>query len=205
MKNFKYQYEQHPAKKGRCPQCEKNNVFRFIVDTFTHERMPPQFGICDRINSCGYLKFPERTYDIGFTPMPQYVKTQTAPIKFVPQDDLIATTANFFETNLYKSLLTKYSQDQLEAICCKYFLGGTRTGEVLFWSLNLDWNIVNAKQMKYTKEGKRDKTTVPKTLYTKENGYGQSLFGSHLIKNCTGTINIVESEKTALIAALSFP
>jgi len=60
MTNYRYKYELHPAKKGTCPACNHPNKFRFLCDTLTGERLPAQFGKCDRVNNCGYQLFPNK-------------------------------------------------------------------------------------------------------------------------------------------------
>ncbi|MCD8393474.1 MAG: PG0870-related protein, partial [Bacteroidales bacterium] len=59
MKTFRYQLKRYlRGNKVTCPQCGKPRCFTLYVDTLTGKDCPPQYGICDHRNSCGYHKYP---------------------------------------------------------------------------------------------------------------------------------------------------
>jgi len=93
-----------------------------------------------------------------------------------------------------------------------YCVGGWRDGRVVFWQIDHLGIPRSAKLMKYLPNGHRDKTQHPGWIYNQE-GVRQRLdpdkheiikplFGSHLLNRYPkAVINIVESEKTAIIMA----
>ena len=94
----------------------------------------------------------------------------------------------------------------------QYCVGGWRDGRVVFWQIDHDGVPRAAKLMKYHEDGHRDKDAHPGWIYNQD-GCRQvcepdkhtvlhPLFGAHLLKRYPdATVNIVESEKTALIMA----
>lgn len=108
-----------------------------------------------------------------------------------------------------------WSQAQLNRIhdtLWQYCVGGWKDERVVFWMIDHDGTPRAAKLMKYLSDGHRDKTAHPGWIYNQE-GCRQSLdpdnhtilkplFGSHLLKRYPdAVVNIVESEKTAILMA----
>ena len=108
-----------------------------------------------------------------------------------------------------------WSQSQLNRIhdtLWQYCVGGWKDERVVFWMIDHEGTPRAAKLMKYQMDGHRDKTAHPGWIYNQE-GCRQRLdpdshtilkplFGSHLLKRYPdAVVNIVESEKTALIMA----
>ena len=56
---FRFRLEPYSAnrKYGRCPRCGKLRYINYI-DIETRARLPDEYGRCERINNCGYHKFP---------------------------------------------------------------------------------------------------------------------------------------------------
>ena len=93
-----------------------------------------------------------------------------------------------------------------------YCVGGWRDGRVVFWQIDYEGNPRAAKLMRYLSNGHRDKTVHPGWIYNQD-GVRQRLepdkheilkplFGSHLLRSYPqAVVNIVESEKTAIIMA----
>ena len=93
-----------------------------------------------------------------------------------------------------------------------YCVGGWRDGRVVFWGIDHEGVPRAAKLMRYVEDGHRDKTQHPGWIYNQEgcrevcdpdnHTIVKPLFGAHLLKRYPDAIvNIVESEKTALIMA----
>lgn len=89
----------------------------------------------------------------------------------------------------------------------------TEHGEAFtaFWQADADGNLRSGKLMKYKPDGHRDKDRKPLFVhalyqYDKEKyKYDATLYGMHLLnKYPEATINIVESEKTALIMSIAY-
>ena len=101
---------------------------------------------------------------------------------------------------------------RLQQTLWQYCVGGWRDGRVVFWQIDHLGIPRSAKLMKYLPNGHRDKTQHPGWIYNQE-GVRQRLdpdnheiikplFGSHLLNRYPeAVINIVESEKTAIIMA----
>ena len=93
-----------------------------------------------------------------------------------------------------------------------YCVGGWHDGRVVFWQIDHEGNPRAAKLMRYLSNGHRDKTVHPGWIYNQD-GVRQRLepdkheilkplFGSHLLRSYPqAVVNIVESEKTAIIMA----
>ena len=101
---------------------------------------------------------------------------------------------------------------RLQQTLWMYCVGGWKDGRVVFWQIDHQGVPRAAKLMKYLPDGHRDKTQHPGWIYNQE-GVRQRLepdkheilkplFGSHLLNRYQkAVINIVESEKTAIIMA----
>ena len=93
-----------------------------------------------------------------------------------------------------------------------YCVGGWRDGRVVFWQIDHDGVPRAAKLMKYLPDGHRDKERHPGWIYNQEgcrevcdpdnHEIVKPLFGAHLLRRYPdAVVNIVESEKTALVMA----
>lgn len=94
----------------------------------------------------------------------------------------------------------------------EYCVGGWKDGRVVFWQIDADGVPRAAKLMKYLSDGHRDKESHPGWIYNQDkcrqvlnpdqHTILKPLFGSHLLKRYpNATVNVVESEKTAIIMA----
>ena len=104
---------------------------------------------------------------------------------------------------------------QMKRTLWQYCIGCWHDGRVVFWYIDHEGIPRSAKLMSYHADGHRDKERNPGWLYNQE-GYRdicrpdehtilKPLFGSHLLKIYPdATVNVVESEKTALIMANYF-
>lgn len=96
-----------------------------------------------------------------------------------------------------------------------YCVGGWTDGRVVFFQIDEKGQPRGGKLMRYGTNGKRDKSSNPGWLHNQEgvrdlcdmdhHEYRATLFGMHLMKKYPDAdINIVESEKTALICANAY-
>lgn len=96
-----------------------------------------------------------------------------------------------------------------------YCVGGWTDGRVCFWQIDEQGRPHGGKLMRYGLDGKRDKTENPGWMHNQKgireqldlehNEYRATLFGLHLLNRYPqATVNIVESEKTALICANAY-
>ena len=93
-----------------------------------------------------------------------------------------------------------------------YCVGGWKDGRVVFWQIDHEGVPRAAKLMRYLPDGHRDKTQHPGWIYNQEgcrelcdpdnHTIEKPLFGIHLLRRYpNAVVNIVESEKTAVIMA----
>ena len=116
---------------------------------------------------------------------------------------------------LYWFSLLPWSEEQRARIretLWTYCVGGWRDGRVVFWQIDHDGVPMAAKLMKYLPDGHRDKERHPGWIYNQEgcreacdpdnHEIVKPLFGAHLLRRYPeAVVNIVESEKTALVMA----
>lgn len=141
-------------------------------------------------------------------PLPPLVMERT----LVKQTMTMATEKNLFCYWLSQLPWTNEQRARLPHILWEYCVGGWTDGRVVFWGIDHDGIPRAAKLMKYMPDGHRDKERNPGWLYNQD-GVRQTcdpdnhtilkpMFGSHLLRRHPNAIvNIVESEKTALIMA----
>ncbi len=86
-------------------------------------------------------------------------------------------------------------------------VGGNNKNETLFYYQDINNNFINVKRISYQNDLHRNKNIPPAYFYKKDNGFGQCLYGEHLLDKATFNIPVilVESEKTALISSYCMP
>lgn len=59
MNTYRYHLDnKKPRKKYACPSCGKTKVFTKYLDNQTGNYLPDDYGICERVNNCGYSLNP---------------------------------------------------------------------------------------------------------------------------------------------------
>ena len=146
-------------------------------------------------------------------PVPPPLPPLEIPRVWVKRTIDIATWGEVTFRNWYMSL--PWNTEQLATAhdtLWQYCVGGWRDGRVVFWMIDVDGMPRAAKLMKYLDNGHRDKQAHPGWIYNQDGCRQQlnpdehtilkPLFGSHLLKRYpNAAVNIVESEKTALVMA----
>ena len=146
-------------------------------------------------------------------PIPPPLPPLEIPRVWVKRTIDIATWGEVTFRNWYMSL--PWNTEQLATAhdtLWQYCVGGWRDGRVVFWMIDVDGMPRAAKLMKYLDNGHRDKQAHPGWIYNQDGCRQQlnpdehtilkPLFGSHLLKRYpNAAVNIVESEKTALVMA----
>jgi hypothetical protein len=111
-----------------------------------------------------------------------------------------------YNQNMLGNFLRQKFGYKANATLQRYFCGTDKTSNrTAFIFKDIHQNYRSIKSVQYLPNGKRDKTKFPYVPYRKADGFSQCLFGEHLLKDYTGIVNLVESEKTAIIAAIKFP
>ena len=147
------------------------------------------------------------------------------PIRFTQKDPIylsrdivretISAKDNINFVQWFRSLAWDSNQrERVDSVLWQYCVGGWRDGRVAFWQIDETGRPHSAKLMRYQDNGKRSRTENPGWLHYQEGireridlekcVHQSCFFGAHLLKMYPNAIvNIVESEKTALIMAVS--
>ena len=154
---------------------------------------------------------------LNYTPPPRKPAPPPPPTMVMERDLVKRTMTMANDQNMFCYWLSHlpWSQEQrsrLHSTLWQYCVGGWTDGRVCFWYIDHEGVPRSAKLMQYKPDGHRDKQRNPGWLYNQD-GIRQQydpdnhtilkpLFGSHLLKRYPDAIiNVVESEKTALIMA----
>ena len=155
---------------------------------------------------------------VNWTPPPPRPTPPPPPVLEIPRSwvrrtmDLAQPDKILF---LYWLWMLPWSQQQrarLAETLWTYCVGGWRDGRVVFWGIDHEGVPRAAKLMRYVEDGHRDKTQHPGWIYNQEgcrevcdpdnHTILKPLFGAHLLRRYPdAVVNIVESEKTAVIMA----
>lgn len=157
MKAYRYILEPYKGRKTRhtCPQCEKAQIFTRYIDTETGERLPDQYGRCNRQNNCGYhlnpykdgyvsqiQKIQQGSLPKTFQPIPRkFIKTP-APAKsqtiFIP-DEIFQQSLCWYEQNHFAQyLISLFGNVKAEELIKRFHLGTSRfwQGANIFWIID---------------------------------------------------------------------
>jgi len=197
----------------RCFVCDhKGGPVQFLME---HERL----SFPDAIRWLG-KKYNEPVDDIplNYTPPPPRPKPAPLPVLEIPRPYVGRTMQIAGEqTIIFIEWLRLLPWDEeqrarLQQTLWMYCIGGWKDGRVVFWQIDHNGIPRAAKLMKYLPNGHRDKQAHPGWIYNQDGCRQQlepdkheiikPLFGSHLLNRYPkAVINIVESEKTAIIMA----
>ena len=137
--------------------------------------------------------------------------------------DVVKPTMMDREKNIFVTWLRHLpwnveQKKRLDEVLWLYCVGHWKDGRVVFWQIDDEGRVHSGKLMRYGTNGKRDKDKVtgkPGWMHNQDgirercdmehHEYRATLFGMHLMNRYpNATINIVESEKTALIMATAY-
>ena len=196
----------------RCFVCDaKGGPVQFLM---AHERL----SFPDAIRWLG-KKYNEPVDDIplNYTPPPPRPKPAPLPVLEIPRSYVRRTMEIGGDQTLFIYWLMHLPWDdeqraRLQQTLWMYCVGGWKDGRVVFWQIDHTGIPRAAKLMKYLSNGHRDKEAHPGWIYNQDGCRQQlepdkheiikPLFGSHLLNRYPqAVINIVESEKTALVMA----
>ena len=220
--NYSLEKKYNGRNKFQCPKCGVQKKFTRYMHIKTNEYLSDVVGICDRINSCGY-HYPPKQYfeDNKLYAIPSIVKpirkvilpVELKPIEYL-EIDLVEKSLNENYSNNFKSFLrANFNEEDVVIAISKYKICTTKyyPGGTVFWQLDEKNQCRYGKVFSYDKNtGKRDKTKVIKPVHSilgrHDFNHSQCLFGLHLLKDFTGqAVNVVEAEKTAVIASIELP
>lgn len=233
MKQYRHILEKG-SKKFNCPACNKKTFTRYI-DTVTNLRLPEQYGKCDRINNCSYFITPPKNNNVEeftYTPapekpvyfIPEYVMQQS--FRKYRENTFIQFLILLFGENEAARLVEMYrigTSSYREGATVFWYVDHfnyPNYGRVIGYKLHPSDDSVtgfNCKREKdknshcasiLTKEYQAQEKPLPEwlSLYNTNDTVINCLFGAHLTtRDKNKKIAVVESEKTAVIAAGYFP
>ena len=218
-----------------CPKCEKSNSFTLYLDGDTNQPINRMVGICNHTNSCGYHYTPKQYFidnpptpaaremvpvrpTANHPPMMQATPKATGLIPVEYMSRSLSTGSDFvqFLRDLFENI--NGLNQSIDEVCERYKLGSTKSGNVIFWQVDINGKVRTGKIMQYDPTtGKRvhNASGAIDWVHNKLKRAGavpqdfnlrQCYFGEHLLSSQPdSTIAIVESEKTAVIASVLMP
>ena len=171
------------------------------------------------------LRWLARKYNIevegseNFNPRPAQPRKAAAqlPMLTLPVSYVTAkmNTSNDTLCNWMRSLnWDNLQRERLEKMLRNYGVGHARQGHTIFWQIDENAQVRTGKLMLYKPDGHRDKDTKGNFHWVhnmlnqagkidlEKCDYSTTFFGMHLLSICPqAQINLVESEKTALLCA----
>lgn len=194
-----------------CPNCGAKKRFKRFYDEKEIGLMSPEYGACDRENSCGYSHFPQGEE----IEAPKNYKPK--PTNYIDPKLVRKSVKHTHKDLLSEFLISKFNY-QAKLVLRDYRVASTeKNGEwqPLFWFISDKNKVHSGKIMCYElvdgipKRLKSEETWKSfDWIHTKfkEFNYKPMAFGSHLLNLYPHKkVAIVESEKTALIMACVSP
>ena len=203
METYKYQLRRS-GRKEICPNCGKRRFVPYVLTEDNETIVNPEWGRCDRENSCGYWMKPNGNIVIQ-DPKPKKPETPMWIEHFV--------------TTLENNSLSPYAQwiigkDKAFKAFTDYNIGTAYDGGCIFVQVDVFGKMRAGKIIRY-KDGHRVKDGLPVRWLHKDKHYKQFVhgdtlkqcfFGEHLLPmRPDAPVAIVESEKTALLMSAIRP
>lgn len=212
---------QGPASRHTCPACGHKKTFSRYIDNTTGEYLIDNVGRCNRENNCGYHYTPKQFFTDNpniekneFVKETNYTNSiENKPIDLLPFELMDKSVTNHKYCSLFSFLAKLFGEEVATELCLSYFVGTNKTGDTVFWQVDTNANVRQAKSIQYDNiTGHRNKETGvifigKKILSNPEANLQQCFFGEYLLtlkENEKKAVAIVESEKTALIASIYF-
>lgn len=215
------------ATRHTCPACHKKRCFSRYIDTEKQISFPDDVGRCDHEQSCGYHLTPKEYFERNPQSKPQHRDFATPsacrakpteprkPTSSISAETVAQTLHGYEKNNLYLFLRSKFGAEDAIRLMKDYRVGTSKhwPGSCVFWQTDINGSVRTGKVMLYDAEtGKRVKepfnhvTWVHSLLRLPDFNLRQCFFGEHLLPMNRGKpVAIVESEKTALVAAYYLP
>ena len=199
-----------------CPACHKKRCFSRYIDTEKQISFPDDVGRCDHEQSCGYHLTPKEYFERDPEAKPLH-SDFTAPSAWRAKPTELRKPTSFIyeKNNLYLFLRSKFGTEETLRLMKDYRVGTSKhwPGSCVFWQTDINGCVRTGKVMLYDADnGKRVKepfnhvTWVHSLLKLPDFNLRQCFFGEHLLPMNRGKpVAIVESEKTALVAAYYLP
>ena len=235
MSEYRFHLQKYrPGSKTACPECGRKACFTRYIDEAGEISFPGNVGKCDHINSCGYHYTPKEYFrnnptvkerldgherDVRAKPAVRTAPEQKPPISFLPSDWVEQSMRRYDINPLYRYFTKVMGKENVDKLFRIYRVGTSRMwgGATVFWQTDRDGNVRAGKIMGYDavtghriKEPFNQVSWVHSVRKVQDFRMKQCLFGEHLLSDSSAAMSakpvaIVESEKTALVAALFIP
>ena len=194
------------SKKFICPACgDKKKTFVPYVDKNNNIVDVEKYGRCERINSCGYLKYPDTKPNEWVRKTPVYIAPQ--PIDYVGNEIVERTFSDFKHNVFFQYLIRTFGKETAFDLQSQYNIGTTKTGGTIFWQQDRKGRFRTGKVIYYKPNGKRDHDKKSWFVHAKikaDFNFQQCFFGLHLVDEAK-PIALCESEKTAIMMSVFMP
>ena len=226
MSSFRFILEPYRGKNSRfiCPSCKRNYQFTRYIDTLKEAYISNEVGICNHKNSCGYHMSPKQYFRnkgsmqsySAYLPSDVMSKPMKQKVDYIYPIILNKSMNPSFKNNFITYLKSIIDSEKVKHLVNLYNIGSyNRFGNssTIFWQVDHSGKIRTGKIITYNStSGRRIKKQYPPTNWVhsimKPNNFNlkQCLFGEHLLHRYPNKpVAIVESEKTAIIAAAKLP
>lgn len=201
-----------------CPSCGTNHSFAPYIDTVTGERLPDQYGRCNRVEHCGHHNIPDGKIIENkplFTPVSKVKKEFIDNNLFISTIDPRRVINSLTFKDKFSSYLFKtFSEYDVISSLLKYKVGEDDKweGSTVFWQVDQEMDVRTGKIILYDNNGKRVKKPFPKVFWAHtpdknletvpDYNLKQCLFGTHLITDEVEEYHVVEAEKTAVVCSI---
>lgn len=224
MNKYRFHLEKyHTGSKTTCPKCERKACFTRYVDEENEISFPSHVGKCDHENSCGYHFTPKDYFkdnpqvtvsEFSAKPREQCVM-QDVPPSFI-DTEIVQQSQKLYESNpLYTFLVRTIGKENTSKLFTLYKVGTSKKWNfaTVFWQIDTLGKVRSGKIMLYdANTGRRVKEPHAHVCWVhselKKQGFKlqQCFFGEHLLSRYPDKrVFVVESEKTAIIAANFIP
>ena len=124
------------------------------------------------------------------------------PTLYVPRSDYEAMREfDLHACPLFRWMSGLFGENNVRATWLRYNVCTDSLGRAVFWYVDKEGRILHDKRIAYLYDGHRNRKYGASRQYKVGDGYiGRCLFGEHLIADAD-VINVVESEKSALLAS----
>jgi len=213
MEKLEFNTRRSQAKTCPCGRSNKDGKFA------------PFKGFEDKghCHSCGETFFPEKKDHLSsnhsnsnFSICASLTKSaidakSSTEVSYLPFDVFEKSVEAHEKCNLFPFLEKLFRKDLAKWLCRNYFIGANKDGDTVFWQVDKEANVRQAKVIRYDPAtGKRNKE-VPvyfagkSILKNRHTNLKQCFFNEYNLNDGLKPVAICESEKTAVIASVFFP
>lgn len=175
-----------------------------FVDPATGALLDARYGRCDREQECAYFVHP--AHEAAGREWTPRQNVERIPDRYVSHS-LMTRTLQAYDLNPFAVWLRDLIGDAWYRVQPQYLVGTAKNAGTLFWQIDERGRVRTAQKIHYDAEGHRRKDIPPRRMFVLDSGYRPCLFGQHLLRTAPpdALICLVESEKTAVIAAAYMP